>query len=234
MQQLMRLKGPKAIGIYWTLVELCAEKLIKEKDEDFTEAHCVFEFDRWYLRDTLATHQLTNLTMYLRCFADLQLMSFTCVGDVLTISMPKLLECMDRDTKRARTPRAPSAPKIKNKEEDKEEDKDICTEPSKLVPALVQEKPKTFLVKISSTQSVELPSELILVWAETYPKDFLDEELKKARAWVLSNPHKAPKSAWGRFFNSWFARGWEKYRTTLKSNPTKISVEDLDEILGAA
>lgn len=134
-QSIQRLKdrhGMKGVGIYWTLVELCAEKLIKDDAEEFTVEHCNFTFHHRYIRDTLETHQLKNLLMYLRSMSDVGLMSFECVGDVISICMPKLLECMDRDTKRARKPRGDSAPKKKNK--DKEEDKDIDITPAAKVP----------------------------------------------------------------------------------------------------
>ncbi len=125
LKQVLRSKGYRAVGIYWTLVEICAEKMEKEKDEEYAIEHCVFEFDKWYLRDTLQTHQLSNLMMYLQCFTDVGLMSYTCVDDVVTMSMPKLLEYLDRDAKRARTVRAPSAPKIKRKIKRKIKNKEV-------------------------------------------------------------------------------------------------------------
>lgn len=236
-QSIQRLKdrhGMKGVGIYWTLVELCAEKLIKDDAEEFTVEHCNFTFHHRYIRDTLETHQLKNLLMYLRSMSDVGLMSFECIDDVIVISMPKLLECMDRDAKRARTKRAASAPKKKNKdkEEDKEKEEDICSEPSNLVP--IKPPSSNALISISSNQQVAISTDLIKSWADTYPKEFLDIEVKKARSWIIANPHKAPKKSWGRFFNSWFDRGWEKYRTTLKSNPSAISVDDLNDLLGAS
>lgn len=126
MQQLLRSKnkelGMKAIGIYWTIVEMCAEKMTKEKDQEYTDSHCNFEFNTSYIRDTLALHRTATLSMYLRWFGDVGLMSSQCTDDVTSIYMPKLLECLDRDTKRARTERAPSAPKRKKKEKEKEID----------------------------------------------------------------------------------------------------------------
>jgi hypothetical protein len=87
--------------------------------------------------------------------------------------------------------------------------------------------------KISSSKSISIKKDLISAWSDTYPKEYLDLSIKELRNWVLSNEHKAPKSAWAKFMNSWFQRGWERYRTTLKSQPTKLTVDDLNEILGA-
>jgi len=108
----------------------------------------------------------------------------------------------------------------------------ISSEPIKSV---AEVKPKKELVsfKISNSKSIEISKDLIDSWVDTFPKEFLDEEIKKARSWILSNPHKAPKSNWGRFLNTWFNRGWDRYRTTLKSNPSKITMDDLNDALGA-
>lgn len=87
--------------------------------------------------------------------------------------------------------------------------------------------------KISSSKSISIKKDLITAWSDTYPKEYLDFSVKELRNWVLSNEHKAPKSAWAKFMNGWFKRGWERYRTTLKSQPTKLTTDDLNEILGA-
>lgn len=114
---------------------------------------------------------------------------------------------------------------IKNKEEY------ISTEPKNSVAVA---KPKKELVefKLSDSKTISVTKDLIDSWIDTFPKEFLDEEIKKARSWVLSNSHKAPKSNWGRFLNSWFNRGWDRYRQNLKSNPTKLTLDDLNEALG--
>lgn len=108
----------------------------------------------------------------------------------------------------------------------------ISTEPT-LSLSVEPEKPKQefIIFKISANKEINLKKDLLMSWIDTYPKEFVEEELKKARSWILSNEHKAPKSAWGRFFNSWLSRGWDNYRKTLKSNPTKLTEESLSEIL---
>lgn len=86
-------------------------------------------------------------------------------------------------------------------------------------------------IQISSDKLVEVKKELVSSWSDTYPKDYLDLSLKEMRNWLLSNPHKGPKSNWPKFMNRWFQRGWERYRTTLKSNPVKVSAEELEQFL---
>lgn len=119
MQLLMKKYGPAGVGRYWYFVELCAEKLTKEKDEEYTEAHCVFEFEMAYLMRCLAYGNLKQCSTYLRGLSDLGLCSVEEVNDVYVTSMPKLLECMDRDSKRARIERGAGAPKNKSKKKNK-------------------------------------------------------------------------------------------------------------------
>jgi len=114
--------GFEGIGRYWTLVELCAEKLEKLPEEEFSEAHCHFEFEKSYVMGALGYPNLTLCRRYLDAIATLGLCSIDENETLYRCSMPKLLESLDRDTRRARKVRGPSAPKIKNK--DKEEDKD--------------------------------------------------------------------------------------------------------------
>lgn len=91
---------------------------------------------------------------------------------------------------------------------------------------------KVEFVFLPDRKPIEITQALLSSWADTYPQEFLKEEFKKARNWVLSNPDKAPKSAWSRFLNGWFSRNWENYRKTLKSNPVKLTAEQVEEILG--
>lgn len=106
------------------------------------------------------------------------------------------------------------------------------TEPNKSV-AVALKKPE-IIFKFSENKNISVSQDLVNSWLDTFPKEFLDEEIKKARSWVLSNEHKAPKSQWGRFLNQWFNRGWEGYRKGLKSHPTKLTMDDLNDIFGEA
>lgn len=116
---------------------------------------------------------------------------------------------------------------ITDKTEQTDKHNTISTEPKSV--AVVT--PKT-LISISENKQVEVKADLIKAWADTYPKEYLELELKKARNWLLANSAKAPKSNFGRFFNSWFDRGWETYRKTLPSNTAKTSVDELMNMMG--
>lgn len=148
LQQLKRRFGFDGIGRYWTFIELCAEKMTKEQASEFTEEHCVFEFERSYLMLSLGYANLKQASSYLQAMAELGLCSVEAQGELYRCSVPKLLECMDRDSKRARQERAAGAPKkkIKKKIKDKEEDKDKEGEEEHKItqnnPTITQTKPK--------------------------------------------------------------------------------------------
>lgn len=109
----------------------------------------------------------------------------------------------------------------------------LSTEPTSSVPAVVKKNiVNKISFRISESKQVGIKQELVQAWADTYPKEFLEMSFKEMRNWVLSNEHKAPKSDWPKFMNGWFRRGYEKYRKTLNSNPTKVTIDDLNDILG--
>lgn len=56
------------------------------------------------------------------------------------------------------------------------------------------------------------------VWAAAYGAVDIEAELKKAAAWIVSNPHLAPKSQLGRFLNTWFSRTQD--RSSIRSIPS--------------
>ena len=151
LQQLRRSLGFEGVGRYWTFVELCVEKLEKGRNEELTDCHCEFEFERTYLMQSLGYASHKQVSNFLKILAELGLITDqarghleptlntpTPCGDasvssrwleanamVFRCSMPKLLESMDRDSKRARTMRVGAAPKKKKKIKDKELDKEL-------------------------------------------------------------------------------------------------------------
>lgn len=74
---------------------------------------------------------------------------------------------------------------------------------------------------------VPITQDLQRDWIEIFLSvDWIGQELKKAHAWCLANPDRAPRSAWGRFYNSWLLRSWEKHRKTLEVKPVKPPEQD--------
>jgi hypothetical protein len=66
---------------------------------------------------------------------------------------------------------------------------------------------------------IGVTEEQMTVWADAYPSCDLVVELKKAAAWIVSNPHLAPKSQFGRFLNTWFLR--QQNQLSIRSIPTR-------------
>lgn len=66
----------------------------------------------------------------------------------------------------------------------------------------------------------DISEELKAQWIKTYKDEkWIDFEISAAKSWILSNPTKAPKSDFKRFYNSWLKRGWENHRKTLQAKP---------------
>lgn len=80
--------------------------------------------------------------------------------------------------------------------------------------AALGKKPRIELVNGSW---VGITAEQMGAWKAAYGAVDLDAELKKAAAWIVSNPHLAPKSQLGRFLNTWFSR--TQNTTSLRSIP---------------
>lgn len=209
MQNLFEQMGHTGIACYWILVEMCAEKLDKAREEEFTEEHCKFTFHEKILRQNLRISR-TNVELFLGFCAGFSLLSFEITESEIKIYMPKLLESMDRDAKRARPPRVQAAPKKKikikkkNKKEDKEEEKEvISTVVQKSTPMPSPESPDD-LLKIISEKTQK-------TWATLYADpEFISRELIKAFSYYDNNPRKKPKSkrGWTAAINSWLERGW--------------------------
>jgi hypothetical protein len=56
-------------------------------------------------------------------------------------------------------------------------------------------------------------------WAAAYGSVDIEAEIKKAAAWIVSNPHLAPKNQYGRFINTWLAR--TQNQSSIRSIPTR-------------
>jgi hypothetical protein len=60
-------------------------------------------------------------------------------------------------------------------------------------------------------------------WSAAYPGVEIDQEIKRAAAWCVSNPASAPKSDFGRYLNSWLSR--EQNKVALRSIPATRPTE---------
>jgi hypothetical protein len=61
-------------------------------------------------------------------------------------------------------------------------------------------------------------------WLKAYEDvEWVKQEMKKAYAWIMSNPKKAPKD-FAKFFNNWLNRAHETHRKSIKTNKPKSEV----------
>lgn len=73
-------------------------------------------------------------------------------------------------------------------------------------------------VELVNGQWVGITEQLKQAWSSAYPAVEIEAELKKAAAWIMSNPTMAPRSQFTRFLLTWFARTQD--RTAIRSIPT--------------
>lgn len=194
MQTVLDTLGHDGHSCWWILVEMCAEKLHKGEAELYSEEHCRFVFNERLVRSSLRLGR-TKVARILHQFQTMALLSFQITGNEIQIDMPKLLECLDRDAKRARTERGPSAPKKKRKRKIKEEEKEFRA-------------------------AADLISNLSDEIKKLYDEAYVIRESVKAWDWLENNPGRKPKLNKGfrRFFTNWLERGWEAYRKTIPTN----------------
>jgi len=84
----------------------------------------------------------------------------------------------------------------------------------RLLDAIGGKKPK---LAFSGGKWTGVTDEQIQVWAAAYPSVNVEEELKKAAAWIVSNPSTAPKSNFARFLNGWMERN--QNRAAIRAIP---------------
>lgn len=64
-----------------------------------------------------------------------------------------------------------------------------------------------------------ITQEQMEAWRKAYPAVDVDSELARAAAWCVSSPNEAPRSAYGKYLNTWLGR--EQNRRALRSIPTE-------------
>lgn len=90
--------GHKGLS-YYILLELCAEKLEKSKDEIVTESDCVFYFHERILTQNLRLNR-TTLKKFLRSCEEMKLFSCDFSSKEIKISMPILLNLLEKNFKK--------------------------------------------------------------------------------------------------------------------------------------
>lgn len=66
---------------------------------------------------------------------------------------------------------------------------------------------------------IGVTTEQLEAWKAAYGSCDIQQELKNAAAWIVSNPHLAPKSHYGRFINNWLSK--QQNASSIRSIPTR-------------
>ncbi len=201
--------GVEGYGRYWLLLELLAEEF------DGESAKFRVHFNK--ISAKLHVKFGKKLETFLQKLADFQLIQFRVAGKVYEIEAPILLELQSRDFKKARSERADTAPKIKNKIKIKELDKEksIKGAQTKFV------HPKSYDEFLGI-----FPLDVQSHWLEIYDmdKDWVLRELKECYAYFYIKKTKKPSASidgWVTRASGWLKRGWESY--SKSSAPRNVS-----------
>lgn len=128
IQDLMDQMGHVGLS-YYIILEMCAEKLQKNKDETVTEVDCLFRFSQRIVRHSCRISQ-TNLRRLLDICQTNGLLSWKDAGNEIEISMPILLDLLEKNLKK-RTIRGLRVSSKHPLDKDKDIDKDKEEEKNK-------------------------------------------------------------------------------------------------------
>lgn len=101
--------GYFAVFLYYTLYEMCAEKLDKFKDRSLAEVDCEFVFHRRVVESALRARP-TTVRRVLDLGSECGLWTYSLNGELFKFNVPILLELLDYDSKKSRQDRARIAP----------------------------------------------------------------------------------------------------------------------------
>lgn len=178
---------------YWIMVELCAGKLEKEPGALYTEADCVFRFHERLLREKFRLGS-AKVQAWLNQSQTLALLSFKKTGSIYEISMPKLLEILDRDSKRARPERGSAAPRNKKEEDKKQEHQPVVVSSSE---ELIQKLGDEVMGRLRAA----FPDPKFVVTQLRSCFEFYQAPKRRDRA-------PATAATWERALRSWMEKNW--------------------------
>lgn len=93
-----------------------------------------------------------------------------------------------------------------------------CERISQQILSVIEKHQKRKPLKIVNGQITGITEELMSSWKFAYGLVDLDSEIRRAAAWILSNPQSQPKNL-ERFLNNWFTKVQD--RAAIRSIPTK-------------
>jgi len=125
LQFIMEKTGLEGYAIYFILMEMCASKIEPIYGRDLVETDFKFTFSSRIVRSRLRINS-TKTDYILSIYQQLGLLLFKKSEKEYTFEVPKLLEYMDRDSKKTRQNRGKTAARPRlDKDKDKDKDKDV-------------------------------------------------------------------------------------------------------------
>jgi hypothetical protein len=71
---------------------------------------------------------------------------------------------------------------------------------------VINKKQVTNAAVVKDAEGFNVPEGLLVAWAKAYPAVDVEAEIKRAFAWTVANPSKAPRKNFARFLNGWVGR----------------------------
>ncbi len=217
LMEIRRKLGMAGIGQYWTLLEICAKRMDWDHEGPPNIDDCVFKFDRDHLAFLLGTRP-SHICMVLAIYEGQGCLTLSSDGHQIFLSIPKLLECLDRDYKRARSDRAPCAPKTKIKIKKEIKNKNNTLADSQVLGNAMRHPPAGGAVPVA-------------FYCEAYKEKYRhNPEVKGKRAGILHRIFKDHgETAYRRIISGYF--GLPDAYLAQRSHPVELIESKLNEII---
>ena len=230
MQALLDKFGHAGPCAYYFIVEMCNEKLEQLDGRSLSEDDCLFTFHRRVVGSAVRMRPSVVVQLLNYC-ETIGLLSVRFQSEYIEIKMPILLDLLESDQKKSRSKRVTLANKSRleeelelDKESEEELEKDIITSELKNPPAQVSKAairgclPEFSHDEVCEKRLATVTHKAQLAWLDAYRSvDFIAQEVRRAHAWIETNPKKAPKD-FGKFMLNWLSRAFETYRKGIPSN----------------
>jgi hypothetical protein len=196
--------GMEGYGVYWRLLEIVAEKL-DAKGETF----CQFSAKKW---GNFFQFSPKKFLKFARILTEKQLIFTEISEKFIKIDIPNLLKYRDNYQKnlQASNNKVSLYNNIKEEEIELKEDKSsFCPEPENPAPVQAEQPEENAVEKIPLVDGTEYPitETHIAEFERAYPAVDVLSELRRIRAWCISNPQKRKtKKGCLRFVNSWLEK----------------------------
>lgn len=221
--------GHTGVSWYFLFTEICTEKLEKERGAGNAEASPTLSFDKVFVESALRG-TYAKITRWLRHGVVLGLWTYKETEFDLNVRYPILLELLHTDLTKTRSRREhdKSVTRLElDKEEDKEEDKNILVVTTQKVSSPSRRQTIPF-------SEFKPSKEIQDNWINLYDYEYLKREWAKMSTYLIANAHKNKKTnrGWIQFAAGWLDRGWSNHQKSghTKSDPFSLIQEEKNDV----